>query len=161
MKGSRASTGKAQSSIQSFFSSKACKNTTPSVGPSGTCQHVSDKTAPDQRNALSCQADKQTPTADQTKRSRSEDDVVVVDESKPSVKRPRASQPRQDVGRDPMRHELAKRKFAMRRQKLVQDKEVPTISKGSKFTPLEQQVRTRMHIRCVCCVCMLRSGPIE
>lgn len=60
-----------------------------------------------------------------------------------------------------MRHELAKRKFAMRRQKLVQDKEVPTISKGSKFTPLEQQVRTRMLIRCVCCVCMLRSGPIE
>lgn len=153
MKGNRASGSKVQPGIQSFFSSKPRKGSNASTGEGGTGKNEKHETSPEQRKALdpSGQEENKAPaTADQIKRSRPEDDVVVVEDSEPSIKRPRESQPRQAVARDPMRHELAKRKFAMKRQKLVQDKTVPMPSKASKFTPLEQQARM-LHGCCVCC----------
>lgn len=152
MKGNRASAGKIQPGIQSFFSFKASKGSKVSTSQAAACKNEKHET-PKHRKApdLSGQEDNKAPaTVDQIKRSRPEDDVVVVDDSEPSIKRPRASQPQQAVARDPMRHELAKRKFAMKRQKLVQDKTVPIASKATKFTPLEQQARMLHHF-CVCC----------
>lgn len=139
MKSSRGSTGKAQPRIQSFFVAKSKPKSSP-TDRNGVAKTSPDKSTPDHQHASDATVHKEgTETADQVKRARQEDDIEIVDEHETATKRQKASQPRQDA-RDPMREALAKRKFAIRRQQLVEEKKGPVPTKNAKYTPLEQQV---------------------
>ena len=141
MKGNRASTGKAQPSIHAFFSSGNLKKNRLSK-KDGERHHQARETRGDQQrtNAPKQAGEIQALPPQQTKRDRPEEDDVVVCDVEPSEKRHRPCSAPAPVVRDPMRHELAQRKFAIRRQNLVHDKKSLVPSKGAKFTPLEQQV---------------------